>query len=424
MADGFAAAGAGAARGAAEIEASREYFDKMTIENIDVAGKRVLVRVDFNVPLENGGVSDDSRIRAALPTIRYLQEKGAKIILVSHLGRPKGEYRAELSLRPVAAALSDLLGTEVKFMPTTVDDGVAEAAEELQGGEVMLLENLRFNEGESKNDPFFAKKLANLADVFVNDAFGAAHRTHASTVGVTEYLPSVAGLLLEREVSVLKGLVETGKRPFIACLGGNKISDKIKVIDRFLDLVDGIIAGGGMCFTFLKAKGFDIGNSIVELDQLDAARAMMDKARRNQVNLYLPTDIIAAPEISPDADYKLVSSESIPDGWMGLDIGPETIDIYNQVLVSAKTIFWNGPMGVFEIRQFAQGTKAVAQAVVEATGYGSLSIVGGGDSLAALKKFSLEDQVSFASTGGGASLKILEGTALPGVEALNDRPLR
>ncbi len=420
MVEGFSAR----ARNAAEPADSREYFTKRTIEDIDVRGKRVLVRVDFNVPLAGGEVADDSRIEAALPTILYLKERGARVILASHLGRPKGEVRPEFSLRPVASRLAELLDTEVRFMDSTVDGDVPEATQSLRDGEVMLLENLRFNEGESSNDPFFAKKLAGLAELFVNDAFGAAHRSHASTIGVTEYLPSVAGLLLEKEVSVLKQLVEEPKRPFIACLGGNKISDKIKVIDRFLDIVDGIVAGGGMCFTFLKARGADIGSSLVELDQLDAAREMMDKAQRNKVNFYLPTDIIAATEISAQSDYKLVPAKSIPPGWLGLDIGPTTIDVYHQALVSAKTIFWNGPMGVFEIPQFAQGTKAVAQAVTEATGYGSLSIVGGGDSLAALKKFGLEEQVSFASTGGGASLKILEGITLPGVDVLEDRRLK
>lgn len=420
VAEGFRAA-PGPASGAARIEAARERFQKKTVEEIEVKGRRVLVRVDFNVPLDGTRVVDDSRIRAALPTIELLRKRGAKVILASHLGRPKGQRLSEFSLKPVAARLAELLDTDVRFMDSTIGDDVPESAEALEDGQIMLLENLRFNEGESDNDPFFAKKLAGLAEVFVNDAFGVAHRAHASTVGVTEYLPSVAGLLLEKEVSVIEQFLESPKRPFIACLGGNKISDKIKVIDRFLDIVDGIIVGGGMCFTFFKAQGYDIGSSIVELDQLDAVQAMTEKARRNKVNLYLPTDIIAATEISGSADYKLVAADSIPEGWLGLDIGPETIDIFSQVLVSAKTVFWNGPMGVFEIPQFAQGTKAVAQAVSEATGYGSLTIVGGGDSLAALKTFDLEDNVSFASTGGGASLKILEGTALPGVEALENR---
>ncbi len=419
MAEGFSmGARAEAVR---EIAASRKYFDKKTVEDIDVKGKHVLVRVDFNVPLADGKVADDSRIKAALPTIDYLRQKRAKIILCSHLGRPKGKPEPAFSLGPVAARLSELLGIEVRMMDKTVDGEVSDAAKWLKGGDVMLLENLRFNRGEAENDPVFAKKLANLADVYVNDAFGAAHRRHASTVGVTEYLPAVAGLLLEKEVSVLKKLTESPNRPFIACLGGNKISDKIGVINRFLDLVDGIVAGGGMCFTFLKAKGYDIGNSIVEENQVELAKKIMDKAIDREVALYLPIDIVAATEISADSNYRVVSSKSIPAGWMGLDIGPGSIEIYGQALESAKTIFWNGPMGVFEIPQFSQGTKAVAQAIADATKHGSLTIVGGGDSLAALKIFDLEDEVSFASTGGGASLKILEGTPLPGVEALENR---
>lgn len=419
MVDGF---GVGARAAAVrEIAASRMYFDKKTVEDIDVRGKHVLVRVDFNVPVTDGVVTDDSRIRAALPTIEYLRKKNAKIILCSHLGRPKGKPEPAFSLKPVAIRLSELLGTEVRMMNKTVDEEVRDAAKWLKGGDVMLLENLRFNPGEAENDPVFAKKLADLADVFVNDAFGAAHRQHASTVGVTEYLPSVAGLLLEKEVSVLKKLVESPSRPFMACLGGNKISDKIGVITRFLSLVDGIVIGGGMCFTFLRAKGYDTGDSIVEENQVELAKRIIDQALSNEVALYLPIDIIAATEISSDANYHVVSSKSIPAGWLGLDIGPATIEIYSQALESARTIFWNGPMGVFEIPQFSQGTKNVAQSIADATRHGSLTIVGGGDSLAALKMFDLEDKVSFASTGGGASLKILEGTPLPGVEALESR---
>ncbi|MDP1808061.1 MAG: phosphoglycerate kinase [Actinomycetota bacterium] len=397
------------------------YFSKKTIEDIDIKGKRVLVRVDFNVPLADGAVVDDSRIKAAMSTIEYLRQKQAKIILCSHLGRPKGKPEPAFSLKPVAVRLSELLGTDVRMMDETVGAEVQDAARWLKGGDIMLLENLRFNPGEAENDPVFAKKLADLAEVFVNDAFGVAHRRHASTVGVTEYLPAVAGLLLEKEVSVLKKLVESPKRPFMACLGGNKISDKIGVIKRFLDLVDGIVVGGGMCFTFLKAKGYNTGNSMVEENQVELAKHIIDQARDNEVALYLPIDIVAATEISPDANYRVVSAKSVPDGWLGLDIGPASIEIYGQALESAKTIFWNGPMGVFEIPQFSQGTKGIAQAITDATRHSSLSIVGGGDSLAALKMFDLEEQVSFASTGGGASLKILEGTPLPGVEALEDR---
>lgn len=420
MADGYSAR-AKAAEAVSAIAASGKYFNKKTVENINVSNQKVLVRVDFNVPLADGKVADDSRIRAALPTIEYLRARGARVILCSHLGRPKGSPQPEFSLKPVGAKLAELLGAEVKIMDTTVNGTVRDVAGSLGPGEVMLLENLRFNPGEAENDPFFAKKLGDLADIYVNDAFGAAHRKHASTVGVTEFLPAVAGLLLEKEVSVLRKLTDAPSRPLMACLGGNKISDKIGVINRFLDLVDGIVTGGGMCFTFLKAKGCEIGNSIVEDNQLELARGIMKKAMENEVALYLPTDIIAATEVSAAASYKLVPAEVIPPGWIGLDIGPATIEIYSQALESAKTIFWNGPMGVFEIPAFAQGTKGVAQAIADATRHGSLSIVGGGDSLAALKKFGLEDQVSFASTGGGASLKILEGTPLPGVEALENK---
>ena len=421
MVDGFSMGAGAAAKAVAEIAASRMYFSKKTVEDIDVKGKIVLVRVDFNVPLVAGQVADDSRIKAALPTIEYLRKQQAKTILCSHLGRPKGIVDPAFSLKPVAGRLSELLGGSVRFMDKTVGTEVRDAAKWLKSGDVMLLENLRFNVGEAENDPTFARELADLAEVYVNDAFGAAHRQHASTVGVTEYLPSVAGLLLEKEVSVLKKLIEAPSRPFMACLGGNKISDKIGVITRFLDMVDGIVAGGGMCFTFLKAKGYDVGNSIVEENQVELAKEIINKARDNEVALYLPIDIVAATEITPDADYKVVSAKAIPKGWKGLDIGPGTIEIFGQALESAKTIFWNGPMGVFEIPQFSHGTKAVAQAIVDATRHGSLSIVGGGDSLAALKTSHLEDKVSFASTGGGASLKILEGTPLPGVEALENR---
>ena len=419
MVDGFSVGAR--AEAVSEIAASRRYFSKKTIEDIDVKGKRVLVRVDFNVPLDNGRVADDSRIRAALPTINYLRHQQARIILCSHLGRPKGQFDPAFSLKPVGERLSELLNTKVKVMDKTVNDDVKKVAQNLRAGEIMLLENLRFNKGEAENDPEFARELAELGEVYVDDAFGAAHRSHASTVGVASYLPGASGLLLEKEVSVLKKLIEAPNRPFMACLGGNKISDKIGVINQLLDVVDGIIAGGGMCFTFLKAKGYEIGNSIVEEDQVGLASEIIKKAEENEVALYLPIDLVAAPEISKSANYKVVSAKKVPEGWLGLDIGPASIEIYNQALESAKTIFWNGPMGVFEIPQFSRGTKAVANAITEATRHGSLSIVGGGDSLAALKMFGLVDRVSFASTGGGASLKILEGTALPGVEVLEDR---
>lgn len=410
-----------ASMAAALEQASRVYFHKKSLRDIDVRGKRVLVRVDFNVPLdEHGHVMDDSRIRATIPTLNYLRERQARIILMSHLGRPKG-VEDRFRLDPVAKRLSELLGTPVKKLDKTVTDDVQAAADTLKAGEVMLLENLRFNPGESENNPDFARKLAGLADVYVNDAFGAAHRQHASVVGVTQFLPCVAGLLLEKEVSILRKLIESPSRPFLAVLGGSKVSDKVSVIDRFLDLVDGILAGGGMCFTFLKAKGLGVGNSLVEAEQLGHAAAMLDKAKRNNVAFYLPVDVKVATEISSQATAKVVPVEQIPDGWIGLDIGPQTIDIYRQALGSARTIFWNGPMGVFEIDAFAQGTRGVAEAIAEATAAGAVSIVGGGDSQAALKKFGLADRMSFVSTGGGASLKILEGAPLPGIEALQDK---
>lgn len=404
----------------AQITALKAYFNKKTVKDIDVKNKRVLVRVDFNVPLADADVKDDSRIRASLPTINYLRLQGAKIILASHLGRPKG-VEDKFRLKPVAKRLSQLLGVEVKTVTKTVTTEVNQAVAALRPGDVLLLENLRFNPGEAANDPEFAEKLASLADVYVNDAFGAAHRAHASTVGVTKYLPAVAGLLLEKEVSVLNKLIEAPSRPFVACLGGNKVSDKIGVFRQFLQVVNDILTGGGMCFTFLKAKGFEVGRSLVEEHQLDFALEIMAKAKQNNVSLYLPIDVVVAPEISSQAEYKVVPVDKIPKDWMGLDIGPETIQIYQQVIESAKTAFWNGPMGVFEIDQFAAGTKAVAEALANATRHGCLTIVGGGDSLAALKMFNLEEKVSFASTGGGASLKMLEGTPLPGVEALMER---
>jgi len=403
-----------------KITALKAYFHKKTVKDIDVRGKRVLVRVDFNVPLKDGQVEDDSRIKAALPTINYLRTQDAKIILASHLGRPKG-VEAKFRLQPVAARLSALLGIKVKTVAKTVTSEVEKAVAELKPSEVLLLENLRFNPGEAANDPEFAQKLASLADVYVNDAFGAAHRSHASTVGVTKYLPAVAGLLLEKEVSVLNKLIEAPNRPFVACLGGNKVSDKIGVFRQFLKTVNAILTGGGMCFTFLKAKGLEVGRSLVEENQINFALNIMEEAKKQNVSLYLPVDVVVAPEISPNAAYKVVPVASIPKDWLGLDIGPETVQIYQQVLESAKTAFWNGPMGVFEIEQFAAGTKAIAEGLADATRHGCLTIVGGGDSLAALKKFNLEDKVSFASTGGGASLKMLEGTPLPGVEALLDR---
>lgn len=394
-------------------------FRKKTIEDVDVDGKRVLVRVDFNVPLSDGQVADDTRIRGVLPTINYLRNHNAKIILMSHLGRPNGKVEEKLRLTPVAGALSRLLGVDVKKVDVTVSSEAKEAVGKLKEGEILLLENLRFNPGEKANDPEFARELAGVGDIYVDDAFGAAHRAHASTVGVTKYLPAVGGFLLEKEVKNLTGLLEEPERPFIAILGGNKVSDKIKVIEKFLEVVDSLLIGGGMSFTFLKAKGLNIGKSVCEDEELDHARAMLEKAQRGGVPLYLPTDVVIADAISEEANHRIVPVEEMPSDWLGLDIGPETARLYSRAISSAKTIFWNGPLGVFEIDAFAEGTRAIAQAIVgnaEAT-----SIIGGGDTDAAVRKFGLEDKISFVSTGGGASLKILEGTPLPGVEALMDK---
>ncbi len=388
---------------------------KMTVKDIDVAGKRVLVRVDLNVPLSTDGrVEDDTRIRAALPTVNYLVDRGARVILASHLGRPKG-IDERLRLNPVRDILSKLLGRLVQKVDKTISDEVKEAVSNLQPGDVLLLENLRFNEGEKQNDPEFAKKLAELADVYVDDAFGAAHRPHASVVGVTRYLPAVAGLLLAKEVNTLTYLLEEPDRPFCAVLGGNKVSDKIGVINRFLDIVDCLLIGGGMCFTFLKAKGLNIGDSVCETEALDHAREMLAKGEKNKVKFYLPVDVVVARDISETADHKTVSAETIPDGWKGLDIGPKTVQMYKEALSDAHTIFWNGPLGVFEIEPFSLGTEEIAKAIANSS---ATTIVGGGDSDAALRKYDLEDKIDFISTGGGASLKMLEGVPLHGVQAL------
>jgi 3-phosphoglycerate kinase len=398
-----------------------EDLRKKTVHDIDVTRKRVLVRVDFNVPLsDDGKVQDDTRIRAVLPTINNLIDRRAKVILMSHLGRPKGvdeKYR----LDPVAESLSNLLGKRVQKVDQTVSENVERVVNSLKEGDVILLENVRFNPGEKENDPEFSQKLASLADVYVNDAFGAAHRVHASVVGVTTFLPSVAGLLLAKEVETLTHLLEVPERPFCAVLGGNKVSDKIGVINKFLDIVDYLLTGGGMCFTFLKAKGLNIGGSVCEVEELEHAKEMLKKAERNSVRFCLPTDVVIADEFSENAHHKIVSARDIPDGWLGLDIGPETVETYRKVLESAKTIFWNGPLGVFEMESFSYGTKAIAEVIANSK---ATTIVGGGDSDAALRKYDLEDKITFVSTGGGASLKILEGIPLPGVAALMDKEMQ
>lgn len=394
-------------------------FSKKTIKDVDVRGKRVLVRVDFNVPLSEGSVADDTRVRAALPTIRYLIDHGARVILMSHLGRPSGAPDLAYSLKPVRRSLQRLIGRNVAFSPETVGPEAEEAVERMIDGEILMLENVRFHPGEKANDPAFAKALAKLGDIYVNDAFGAAHRAHASTAGIAEFLPAYAGLLLAREIETLSGMVADPEKPFVAILGGSKVSDKFGVIDRLIDCVDALLIGGGMAFTFLVAKGIEVGDSIVETDWVEPAKKMLAKAERKGVELVLPTDFVVAAEIADDADTRVVGREEIPAGLKGLDIGPSTVELFKGEISAAKTIFWNGPMGVFEMVPFATGTKEVAVAVGRNSR--AVSIIGGGDSVAALKKFGLEDRVTFVSTGGGASMKLLEGAPLPGLEALLDK---
>lgn len=394
-------------------------FDKLTVRDVDVSGKRVLVRVDFNVPLSEGSVTDDMRVRATLPTLRYLVDHGAKVIIMSHLGRPKGEPDPQYSLRPVRAVLAKLLGRNVHFTDTTVGPEATEAVERMVEGELLMLENVRFNAGEKTNDPVFAKELASLADIYVNDAFGAAHRAHASTVGVTEHLPAYAGILLSREVETLTEMLAHPEHPFVAILGGSKVSDKFGVIERMLDVVDTLIIGGGMCFTMLVAQGVDVGHSIVEKEWIDPAKGMLAKAAEKGVDIMLPVDFVVAEAIVEDADSQVVGRGEIPADMMGLDIGPTTVELYKGAIASAKTIFWNGPMGVFELSPFEMGTREVAGAVSRNSR--AVSVVGGGDSVAAIKKFGLQERVTFVSTGGGASMKLLEGSELPGLEALQDR---
>lgn len=394
-------------------------FSKKTVKDIDIRGKRVLVRVDFNVPLSDGSVTDDTRVRAALPTLRYLVDHGARVIVISHLGRPKGEPDPQYSLRPVRRVLQRLIGRNVVFVDDIIGAEAREAVDRMVDGEILMLENVRFHPGEKTNDPAFAKALASLADIYVNDAFGAAHRAHASTVGVADYLPSVAGLLLAREIQTLTEMLTSPDHPFVAILGGSKVSEKIGVIDRLLECVDTLVIGGGMCFTLLVAKGVDVGKSLVEQEWVEPAKAMLQKALDRDVELLLPVDFVVADAIAEDAETSIVGREEIKPDMMGLDIGPTTIELFKGAIADAKTVFWNGPMGVFELTPFEAGTREVAMAV--ARNNRAVSIIGGGDSVAALKKFDLEERVTFVSTGGGASMKLLEGTALPGVEALSDK---
>nr|WP_199289791.1 phosphoglycerate kinase [Leptolyngbya sp. FACHB-60] len=388
----------------------------------DLSGKRVLVRADFNVPLDDqGAITDDTRIRAALPTIQDLTGKEAKVILTSHFGRPKAQVVESMRLTPVAKRLSELLGQEVIKCDDCIGDEVAAAVGGMSNGQVVLLENVRFYAGEEANDPEFAKQLAANADLYVNDAFGTAHRAHASTEGVTKYLsPSVAGYLIEKELQYLQAAIENPQKPLAAIIGGSKVSSKIGVIETLLDKVDKLLIGGGMIFTFYKARGLNVGKSLVEEDKLELAKALEAKAKEKGVDLLLPTDVVLADNFAPDANAQTVSVDAIPDGWMGLDIGPDSIKVFQDALKQCKSVIWNGPMGVFEFDKFAAGTEAIAHTLAELTGQGVTTIIGGGDSVAAVEKVGVAEKMSHISTGGGASLELLEGKELPGIAALDD----
>ena len=389
----------------------------------DLSGKRVLMRADFNVPLDDqGNITDDTRIRAAIPTIKDLTTKGAKVILTSHFGRPKGKVVDSMRLTPVAERLSEVLGRPVVKCDDCIGDEVKAAVDKLSDGDVALLENVRFYDGETGNDPEFAKNLASVADLYVNDAFGTAHRAHASTAGVTEYLsPSVSGFLIEKELKYLQSTIDDPQRPLAAIIGGSKVSSKIGVIETLLDKVDKLFIGGGMIFTFYKARGLSVGKSLVEEDKLELAKTLEAKAKEKGVELLLPTDVIVADNFAPDASAQTVSIDSIPDGWMGLDIGPDSVKVFQDALADCKSVIWNGPMGVFEFDKFAVGTEAIANTLAELTGTGCITIIGGGDSVAAVEKVGVADKMSHISTGGGASLELLEGKELPGIAALDDK---
>ena len=393
---------------------------KKTVKDIELKGKRALVRCDFNVPMKDGAITDDTRIRAALPTIEYLRNSGAKIIIMSHMGRPKGEADMQYTLAPVAKRLGELLGCDVTFVtsPQVVDDAVVKAAEGLSEGQVMLLENTRFRKEETKNEEAFSKQLAALGDVFVNDAFGTAHRAHCSTAGVAEYLPAVSGFLIEKEEEYLGRAVDDPKRPLIAIMGGAKVGDKIKLIENLLNKVDTLLIGGGMAYTFLKAKGYEIGTSILDEESIDLADKLMKDAESKGVNMLIPVDVVCASEFSNDADKKTVSADSIPADMMGMDIGPETVKLFAGEVAKAATVIWNGPMGVFEMPNFAVGTEEVAKALAASS---AVTVIGGGDSAAAVKQFGLEDKMTHVSTGGGASMEFLEGKELPGIAVLEDK---
>lgn len=393
---------------------------KKTIKDIDVKGKRVVVRCDFNVPMQDGAITDDNRIVAALPTIKYLVENGAKIVLMSHMGRPKGEPKMEFTLAPVAKRLEELLGQPVKFIscPEVVNDEVKEAVATLADGEVMLLENVRFRKEETDNDAGFAKELASLGEIFVQEAFGTAHRAHASTTGIADYLPAVSGFLIEKEVKFLGSAVENPERPFVAIMGGAKVGDKIPVIENLLQKVDTLIIGGGMAYTFFKSMGLEIGKSILDADNIELAGKLLEKAEAMGVKMLIPVDTVCAADFDNDAETLICDRDAIPADMEGLDIGPKTVELYKEALKDAKTIVWNGPMGVFEMPNFAKGTKAIAEILAESD---AITIIGGGDSAAAAEQFGLADKMTHISTGGGASLEFLEGKVLPGIAVIEDK---
>lgn len=391
---------------------------KKTMKDIQLEGKRVFCRVDFNVPMEDGIVTDDTRIRAAIPTIKYLVEHGAKVILASHLGRPKGTVNEDMRLTSAGERLAQLLDQPVNKLDTSIGEEVTQAISTMDNGDITLLENVRFHAGEQVNDTELAKQFAALADVFVNDAFGVSHRAHASTAGIAQHIPSVSGFLLEKELEVLGKAIENPARPFTAIIGGAKVADKIGVIDQLLDKVDNLLIGGGLSYTFTKAQGHETGNSLVEEDKVELAQSFIQKAKDKGVNLYLPIDAVVATAFSEDSEVDTVAIQDIPSGWMGLDIGPETAALYEEVILKSKLIIWNGPMGVFEMEPFANGTKSVALAMAETQSY---TVIGGGDSAAAVEKFEVGDKMDHISTGGGASLELLEGKDLPGVAALDNQ---
>ncbi len=393
-------------------------LNKKSIRDISPKGKRILVRCDFNVPLDGSTITDDKRITEALPTVRYLMEQGGRVILCSHLGRPKGQVNPKYSLAPVAARLSELLGCPVPLSSDIIGEEAHRLVDSLEDGQVMLLENVRFDAREEKNDPEFAKELASLAELYVNDAFGTAHRAHASTAGVADYLPAVCGFLIEKEIGFLGGALENPKRPFVAILGGAKVSDKIGVIRSLLEKVDSLVIGGGMAYTFVKAQGGAIGDSLCEEDKLDLARQLLAEAEAKGVRLLLPVDTVIADAFSEEANTRTVTAGEIPDGWQGLDIGEATRELFAQEIKSAATVVWNGPMGVFEMKKFAAGTEAVAKALAESE---AITIIGGGDSAAAAAQLGYADRISHISTGGGASLEFLEGLVLPGIACLEDK---